>query len=124
MRDSEQPGVEEPKFRNRHQYEGSTSRCFFKDEEQMKEVSEKLEKLKSESCSQSIRDGLKKEEIIFSEESCRMIFEMGNLELFELRQTTDAVQCHSCLKYVPRGLKFCECGVCLRPDEETIQNQS
>ena len=29
------------------------------------------------------------------------------------------VQCHSCLKHVPEEKKFCGCGVCLRPDEET-----
>ena len=42
------------------------------------------------------------------------------MELFELRQTTDTVQCHSCLSHVPTGLKFCQCGVCLRLDEETV----
>ena len=42
------------------------------------------------------------------------------MELFQLRQITITIQCDSCLSHVPRGLKLCECGVCLRPDEETI----
>ena len=82
----------------------------------MNEISEKLEKLKSVSCSTSIRDDLKDDNVIFIEGSSRVIYEMGNMELFELRQTTDTIQCHSCLRHVPRGLKFCECGMCLRPD--------
>ena len=38
------------------------------------------------------------------------------------RPSTELVttQCHSCLKHLPEGLKFCPCGACLRPDEDTI----
>ena len=38
--------------------------------------------------------------MIFSEESSRVIYDMGNVEA--------------------EGLEFCGCGVCLRPDEDTI----
>ena len=58
--------------------------------------------------------------MIFSEQSSRVIYEIGNMELFELRQISATTQCHSCLKHVPEGLKFCGCGVGLRPDEDTI----
>ena len=58
--------------------------------------------------------------MIFSEESSRLIYEMGNMELFEVGQISVTIQCHSCLKHVPEGLKLCACGVCLRPDEDTI----
>ena len=81
---------------------------IFEDEEQMEEINEKLEKLESGSCSMSIRDDLIEDNMIFSEESSRVIYEMGNMELFELRQTTDTIQCHSCLRHIPRELKFCE----------------
>ena len=57
---------------------------------------------------------------MFSGESSRVIHEMGNMELFELGQISKTAQCHSCLKHLPEGLKFCACGVCLRPDEDTI----
>ena len=52
----------------------------------MKEINEKLEKLKSGSCTKSSREDLKREngDIIFSEESRRVIGEMGNMDLFEL----------------------------------------
>ena len=38
------------------------------------------------------------------------------------RASTEPVttQCHSCLKHLPEGLKFCRCGASLRPDEDTI----
>ena len=95
-----------------------------KDEVHMREMNEKLEKLKNGSSSQSIRDDLKKDDLIFSVASSRVVFEIGNVELFELRKTTDTIQCHSCLRHVPRGLKFCDCGVRLRPDEETTNRIS
>ena len=93
--------------------------AIFEDKVQMKEINEKLEKLKSGSCSKSIRDDLKDDNLTCGEKSSRGIYEMGNMELIELRRTTDIVQCHSCLSHVPTGLQFCQCGVCLRPDEET-----
>ena len=37
----------------------------------------KVEKLKSGSCSKSIRDDMKEDNMIFSEESSRVIYEMG-----------------------------------------------
>ena len=42
------------------------------------------------------------------------------MELFELKQIPVTSQCHSCWRHLPEGLTFCECGVCLRPDEEFI----
>ena len=54
---------------------------ILKDEEQMKNQ-QNLEKLKTGSCTKSIRNDLKKKgDMIFSEESSRVIYEMGNLEL-------------------------------------------
>ena len=54
----------------------------------MKEINEKLEKLKSGSCTKSFREDLKKEsgDMTFSEESMRVIIELGNVELFELEK--------------------------------------
>ena len=45
-------------------------------------------------------------ETIFSEESRRIIHELGNLELYELGQKSRTVQCHSCYKPMPEGLKL------------------
>ena len=58
--------------------------------------------------------------MIFSEESSRVIYEMVNMESFELRQTSDAIQRPSCLKCITKGRKFCECGVRLHPDDDII----
>ena len=59
----------------------------------MKEINEKLEKLKSRSCTKSIRDDLKKKgDMIFSEESSRAVYEMGNMELIDLRQSSATIQ--------------------------------
>ena len=69
----------------------------------------------------AIRIDLKKKgDIIFSEESSRAIYEMGNLELIELRQASATVQCLSCLKHVPEGLNMFLCGFWLRPNQDTM----
>ena len=41
------------------------------------------------------------------------------------RPSTELVttQCHSCLKHLPEGLKFCSPGACLRPGEDTINRK-
>ena len=56
--------------------EGVHEDVVLKNEEQMKEVNEMLEKLENGSCSQSILNDLKREEMTFSEESSRVIYEM------------------------------------------------
>ena len=86
----------------------------------MNEVSEKLEKLKSESCTKSIRDDLSNGTMIFSEESRRTVYEMGNVQLIELKQTSATFQCSSCLKHVLEGVNMCKFGVCLRPKQSTL----
>ena len=43
------------------------------------------------------------------------------MESLELRQTTDAIQRPSCLMCVTKGPTFCECGVCLHPDDDIIR---
>ena len=50
------------------------------------------------------REDLAKEKIVFSQESSRAIFEMGNVEVIELK--TSLIQCPSCLQYVFRGHFF------------------
>ena len=53
----------------------------------MKKIIETLEKLKSSSCTKSIRDDLENpDNTTFSEKSRRVIQEIGNMELFELGQ--------------------------------------
>ena len=47
----------------------------------------------------SIRNDSAKDKMICSEESSRPIFEMGNVELIELKKTSETIQCASCLKY-------------------------
>ena len=42
-----------------------------------------------------------------------MIRELGNVELFELCETTPKVQCSQCLLYWNQGLVYCTCGQCL-----------
>ena len=84
----------------------------------MKQINETVEK--SKDGSKSVQDDLTNGDMIFTEESSRVVYEMGNVELFELGQISMTVQCHSCLNQEPEGFKFCGCGICLRPDEDTI----
>ena len=46
----------------------------------------------------------------FSNNSKAMIREMGNVELFELCETTPKVQCSQCLLYWNQGVIYCTCG--------------
>ena len=55
----------------------------------------------------------------FSNNSKAMIREMGNVELFELRETIPKVQCSQCLLYWNQGILFCTCGHLLK--EKRIQ---
>ena len=73
------------------------------------------------SSTKSIRNDLSIGNIIFSEESSRAIYEMGNMELIELKQTSATIPCSSCLKYVPEGLNMCQCGVWRRLNQSTIR---
>ena len=50
----------------------------------------------------------------------RAIYEMGNMELIELRQTSATTQCPSCLKHVLEGVNMCQCDVWLRPNQSTM----
>ena len=59
--------------------------------------------------------------MICSEESRRIIYELGNIELYELGQMSTTIQCHSCYKHMLEELKVCICGMCLRLDEDTIR---
>ena len=54
----------------------------------MKEINKKLKKWRMGSCAESIRKYLSKGNMIFSNESIRAIYEIGNIEMIELRQTS------------------------------------
>ena len=81
-----------------------------------KRLKKAMKRWKSFKCDQALSKG----KMIFSEESSRAIYEMGNMELIELRQTSATIQCPSCLKHVPEGLNMCQCGVWLRPNQSTM----
>ena len=49
----------------------------------------------------------------FSKNSKAMIREVGNVELFELCETTPKVQGSQCLLYWNQGIVHCTCGQCL-----------
>ena len=48
-----------------------------------------------------------------SEDSKEMIRELGNVELFELCETTPIVHCSQCLLYWNQRIVYCTCGQCL-----------
>ena len=84
----------------------------------MKEINEKLERIqKWDPSTKSICNDLSKGNLIFSDEASRAIYEMGNMELIELRQTSATSQCPTCLKHELEGLNACQCSVWLRPDK-------
>ena len=82
----------------------------------MGKIQEVVKKLRNGSCTKSIQEdlGIPENSLKFSEESSRIICEMGNIELGQMTRT---VQGHSRWKYLPEREAFCSCGVCLRLDE-------
>ena len=101
LRDPEPAVGEKPQFETDLRVEGVSQDAISQDEEKMIEIKKKLEKLRIGSCTKSIRDDLSKGNIIFSAESRRAIYEMGNMELIELRRSSATIQCLSCKKHAP-----------------------
>ena len=95
---------------------------YKKDEKRMREINCKLSKLRIGSRAESIRQDLSTEDgdLTFSEDPRPIIYDTGNVELFELGNATATVQCQSCFKHVPEAMIFCECGYCLRPNKDVI----
>ena len=102
---------QEGTIRNRSSNRRIISRCLFLQDER---------KMNSTKSCPFVTD-VSKGKMIFSKETSRAINEMGNLEVIELWQTSAKVQCLACLKkHVSEGLNMCQCGVCLRPNQITI----
>ena len=54
----------------------------------------------------------------FSEESKKIIHNLGNVELFELYEGSTKTPCPSCAKYWSGGVLYCKCGQCQLPSEK------
>ena len=68
-------------------------------EEELTDANTKvIERIKIASNKNGIREDLAKEKVLFSQESSQAIFEMGSVELIELK--TFGIHCPSCLQYV------------------------
>ena len=63
-----------------------------------------------------MREDLAKEKTVFSKESSRAVFEMGNVELIELKKSS--IQCPSCLPDVLEGTLLCKCGELMKPGQD------
>ena len=100
--------------------DGIPQEAILNDEIQMKDIKETLQKLQIGSQMQSMRHDLNKEDMIFCKESSKAIYEMGNVELIELSQTTSTVQCRPCWKHIPEGVLQCLCGNWLKTEEHTV----
>ena len=89
--------------------------AFLKDEAN----NQAIERVKVGSIKFCIRKDLAKEKMVFSQESSQAIFEMGTVELIELK--TFLIQCPSCLHNVFKGTVLCQCGEHIRPDLEMMR---
>ena len=115
VRSPEKPVDKKPHFEIDLRIEELSQNAILQDETKINEINEKLEKVKMGSRAKSIRNDLSEVKMIFSEETSRSIYEMGNMEFIELKQTSATVQCPSCLKHVLEGMNMCQCGVWLDP---------
>ena len=68
----------------------------------------------------SIIEDLKQKGVsnVFREQSKRKLKEMGNIELYELRETVRTTQCPICLKHSKEGTVYCGYGKCLIHSQE------
>ena len=73
MRDTAVPVEQKPNFKVHLRVEGVPEDVILKDEEQMKQINETVEKLKEGS--KSVLDDLENVDMIFSEESSRVIYD-------------------------------------------------
>ena len=109
-----EPKVEQtPDFDLRIQ--GVSQVAILQDETKMRENNEQVNKVKAGSNKISVRNDLAKDGMIFREESSRAVHGMGNVELIELKQTSETTQCPSCLKHVFKGMTMCQCDKLLDP---------
>ena len=108
MRDSDK-AVKQSEMEIDLETDGILQEAILSDKQHMKEIHDKVEELKDESKLKRVREDLKTENLIFSEETRR---EMGSMEICEFKPMTATTQCHSCSEHVPEGLRFCKCGTC------------
>ena len=80
----------------------------------MNEIDEEFEKLKLDHAQNLFVTICRK--ALFN----RAFYEMGNMELIEVGQSSAIIQCSSCLKHVWQGVNMCQCGVCSRPNQSTL----
>ena len=78
-----------------------------------------VDKLRTEYRTESvIADWGRQENSTDSTRNPRQLRKFGNIELFELGETSKTIQCQTCLKYSLEGLIYCSCGVCRRQNRE------
>ena len=78
---------------------------------------QELERVKIGSNKICFREDLAKEKMVFSKESSRAVFEMGNVKLIELKSS---IQCPSCLHYVLEGTLLCKWSNLMRPGQDVM----
>ena len=66
-----------------------------------------------------IREDLAKKNMMFSQESCPSIIEMGSVELIELKKSR--MQCLSCGHFASEGRIICACGKFIRLNQEMME---
>ena len=93
---------------------------ILQDEANMQEINQQVNRVKAGSNKISIRNDSAKEGMIFSGESSSAIYEIGSVELIELKQTSETTLCPSCLNYVFEGTIKCKRGKLLRQPKSTL----
>ena len=79
---------------------------------------QEIERVKNGSNKICIREDPAEEKMVFSKESSRAVFEMGNVEQIELKKSS--IQCPSSLHYVFEGTLICTCGKLMRFDQDVM----
>ena len=90
--------------------DGIPQEAVLQDKMQMKSISETIRKL--EQIKVDLGENYNQEDYVYTKETAENIHDQGNVELVELRQTTETIQCQACWKQIPEGMIKCYLRVC------------
>ena len=84
----------------------------------MKSISETKRKL--EHSKVDLGENSAREDYVYTKETAEKIHDQGNVELVELRRTTETIQCQACWKHIFEGMIKCCCGYMKQPTQQII----
>ena len=91
--------------------------AFEQEDERIRETRRLVHQVKNHSSNDALIEDLQKNctNNSFSEESKKIIHNLGNVECFRMCEISSKTQCSNCSKFWAEGIVYCTCGTCLIP---------